>query len=185
MTSPISYGYGEELGVHFSNGPVLSTAPPPRRFPSSSTVPRGTDGGPGSTTSRASGRGGLDEANTIQGRSKTMGNAAVDAFLKTGTPRTPWGERYADPPEYGHRVILRFSEQPETLLISGGLKHGEEMAGAPALVDVPVGEGHVVLFGFDPFHRGISSGSYALVFNAMLHYDHLDASDEEASTDSP
>ena len=52
--------------------------------------------------------------------------------------------------------------------------HGEELAGAPALVASPLGEGHVVMFSFDPFHRAFSTGSYPLVFNAMLNFDHLD-----------
>ncbi len=47
--------------------------------------------------------------------------------------------------------------------------HGEELAGAPALVDARLGEGHVVLFSFNPFHRAFSMGSFPLVFNAMLH----------------
>ena len=53
--------------------------------------------------------------------------------------------------------------------------NGQQMAGAPALVDAPLGAGHVVLFSFNPFWRSQTLGSYAVVFNAMMHFDNLDA----------
>ena len=52
-------------------------------------------------------------------------------------------------------------------------KGESEMAGTPAVVDVPVGEGHVVLFANRPFRRWSTHGSHALVFNTMLHWNDL------------
>ena len=43
------------------------------------------------------------------------------------------------------------------------------------VVDSPLGGGHVVLFSMNPMWRGETHGSYFLVFNALLHWDHLDA----------
>jgi len=43
------------------------------------------------------------------------------------------------------------------------------------VVDVPHGKGHVVLFANNPMWRAETSGSYFLVFNAILNYDHLGA----------
>jgi hypothetical protein len=43
------------------------------------------------------------------------------------------------------------------------------------VVDVPHGKGHVVLFANNPMWRGETTGSYFLVFNAILNFDHLDA----------
>ena len=43
------------------------------------------------------------------------------------------------------------------------------------MVDVPHGKGHVVLFANNPFWRGETMGSFFLVFNAMMNYDHLNA----------
>ena len=71
--------------------------------------------------------------------------------------------------------MLRFSPEVQRLLISGGLTNGQELAGAPALVDAPLGDGHVVLFSFNPFWRGGTLGSYALVFNTLLHHRNLSA----------
>ncbi|MCZ6597219.1 MAG: hypothetical protein O7B99_06260, partial [Planctomycetota bacterium] len=69
------------------------------------------------------------------------------------------------------RVVLSFAE--EDVMMSGMLRGEDDIAGTPAVVDVPVGDGHVVLFAIRPFWRLETSGSHALVFNAMLHWNDL------------
>ncbi len=69
------------------------------------------------------------------------------------------------------RVVLEFPKK--NILMSGMLKGEKGLAGAPVVVDVPVGKGHVVLFATRPFWRGETIGSHALVFNAMLHWNDL------------
>ena len=104
-----------------------------------------------------------------------MGQAAVAEFRRSQRGRGGGGRRggRGGGTQTRNRTVLRFSPNPENLLISGGLMHGEELAGAPALIDAPLGEGHVVLFAFNPFHRAFTTGSYALVFNAMMNYENL------------
>jgi hypothetical protein len=60
------------------------------------------------------------------------------------------------------------------------------MAGAPALVDAALGDGHVIMFSFNPFWRSETLGSYALVFNALLHHGNLspEAPTEEVAAQS-
>lgn len=36
-----------------------------------------------------------------------------------------------------------------------------------------MGQGHVVMFGFNPLHRFQSHGTFAMVWNAMLHWNQL------------
>src|SRR5215813_12727925 len=72
------------------------------------------------------------------------------------------------------RVVLRFAADKE-LLLSGMITGGNEIAEKPAVVDVPHGKGHVVLFANNPMWRAETMGSFFLVFNAMLNYDHLNA----------
>ncbi len=79
------------------------------------------------------------------------------------------------------RVVLRFAPEKE-LLLSGMIMGGNEIAEKPAVVDVPHGKGHVVLFANNPMWRGETMGSFFLVFNAMLNYDHLSAG---AASQSP
>src|SRR5258708_2839729 len=76
------------------------------------------------------------------------------------------------PLEAQPRVILRFAEE-KSLLITGMLAGGRELANRPAVVDVPVGRGHIVLFANNPIWRNETQGSFFLLFNAMLHYDQL------------
>jgi hypothetical protein len=45
----------------------------------------------------------------------------------------------------------------------------------PAIVDVPVGKGHVVFFAINPMWRQETLGSFFLLFNAALNYRNLDA----------
>jgi hypothetical protein len=53
------------------------------------------------------------------------------------------------------------------------LAGGSELAGAPAIVDVPLGRGHVVLFANNPMWRQETQGSFMLLLNAALNYNHL------------
>jgi hypothetical protein len=55
------------------------------------------------------------------------------------------------------------------------LAGGSELAGKPAVVDIPVGKGHVVMFAANPMWRHQTQGSFFLLFNAALHYNNLGA----------
>ena len=76
------------------------------------------------------------------------------------------------PPELRPRVVVRFAEEKD-LLVSGMLAGGSELANQAAVVDVPRGKGHVLLFANNPMWRNETQGSYFLLFNAMLNFDHL------------
>jgi hypothetical protein len=71
-------------------------------------------------------------------------------------------------------VVLRFADENE-LFVSGMLSGGAELAGKPAVIDAPRGKGHVVMFANNPMWRSETHGSYFLLFNAMLNFEHLDA----------
>jgi hypothetical protein len=70
-------------------------------------------------------------------------------------------------------VILRFHDKADSLLVSGLLVGGDELAGKAAVVDAPVGSGNVVMFGIRPLWRWESQGSFALALNAIANWDHL------------
>jgi hypothetical protein len=71
------------------------------------------------------------------------------------------------------RVILRYHSVADSLLVSGLLVGGAELAGRAAVVDAPVGRGHVVLFGIRPLWRWQSQGSFAMAINAIANWNHL------------
>jgi hypothetical protein len=77
------------------------------------------------------------------------------------------------PPQLRPRVVLRFVSDEKNLLISGMLAGGNELANRPAIVDVPVGRGHVVMFATNPMWRHQTQGEFFLLFNAALNFDNL------------
>jgi hypothetical protein len=70
-------------------------------------------------------------------------------------------------------VVANFAERGT--LMSGMLRGADAIAGTPAVIDAPVGQGHVVLFAVRPFWRWQTRGSHALVFNTLLHWNDLRA----------
>ena len=67
------------------------------------------------------------------------------------------------------RTLLRFGDADD-LLVSGLLENGGQLARRAAVVEVPVGKGHVLLFAINPIWRGSTVGSHPLVWNAMLQH---------------
>jgi hypothetical protein len=68
------------------------------------------------------------------------------------------------------RVIGRYPADPERVLRSGWALHSERVAGRAALLEVHLGLGRVILFGFRPQYRGQSLATYPLLFNSLqLH----------------
>ncbi len=66
------------------------------------------------------------------------------------------------------RVIARYPDRGEDILLSGYLQGASQIAGRAAAISAPVGRGHVVMFGFRPQHRGQSYGTFRMLFNALL-----------------
>lgn len=166
--SPIAYGYDDSLGVYFNQSPVFKV----------SIADNGGFLGAGDESARPSGRGSATDPDIPQGRVWTPPEPVPD--------RTPAEkELYVDPQirvfysselppaALYPRVVLRFADE-KNLWISGMLAGGSELANVPAVIDVPLGRGHIVLFANNPMWRQETQGSFMLVLNAALNFDHLD-----------
>ncbi|REJ75635.1 MAG: hypothetical protein DWQ32_17300 [Acidobacteria bacterium] len=65
------------------------------------------------------------------------------------------------------KVIAKYPSDPSEVLLSGWALGAEKIAGKAALVEIPIGRGHIILFGFRPQYRGQSRATFPLIFNAM------------------
>jgi len=169
--SPLVYGLRDSLAVYSDEGSNFSI-----------TNVLGSRGGrfADSSNARPTGRGTADDLDVPQGR--TVLDPRFDVPQRR--PVEPWeaapvtDEQMRNPlsvipPALRPRVVLRFADQRE--LLASGLLDGSDVARRPVVVDVPLGKGHVVLYANNPIYRGSTIGSYFLVFNALLNYDHLDS----------
>jgi hypothetical protein len=171
--SPITYGYGEKLAVYFNQAPVFNVSMTGGGGGFGGRNPFG-DGQAG----RPSGRGTLTDPDVPQGRQYIAPPAPKP-------PTRPGEEAPLDPeiaeamrpflptPEMRPRVVVRFVNEEKDLLVSGMLAGGRELTGKPAVIDAPLGKGHILMFAINPMWRHETQGSYFLLYNAMLNYDHL------------
>lgn len=172
--SPIAYGYDSTLPIYFNQAPLFQVA----AGGGGGGFGGGGGGGQGGgAQSRASGRGGVTDPDVIQAMPQPR--PADPANRPDGeTPEQRESPFYVPAP-MRPRVILRFASDEKTLLISGMLAGGNELANRPAVVDVPVGRGHVVMFATNPMWRHQTQGEFFLLFNAALNYDNLSVGRQE------
>jgi len=169
-SSPIAYGYTDNLAIWCDNGPIFNL----------SNIYGARGGrrlGPDDGGNRPTGRGTQDDPDVPQGRAGVDVPREPRTDVWQAVPVTEEQLRNGInviPPAARPRVVLRYADTRD-LLVSGLVENGGEIAQHAAVVDVPLEKGHVVVFSNNPIWRGETEGSYFLVFNALLNFDHLDA----------
>ncbi|MGH9173441.1 MAG: M14 family zinc carboxypeptidase, partial [Vicinamibacterales bacterium] len=176
--SPIAYGYDAQVPVYFNQDPVLNvdsgfggfggfggggaqipgvgqnTTPMATRLPLSPWEPfDSAQSKPGDAPQRPE-RPQADEAAQFRRMARQFGIVFDEV-----TPR----------------VVLRFPQNPNDMLLSGTLAGGQFLANRAQVVDAPLGKGHVVMFAIRPFWRWQTQGTYFLGFNTILNWNDLDA----------
>jgi len=169
-TSPIAYGYTDNLAIWCDNGPIFNL----------SNIYGARGGrrlGPDDGGNRPTGRGTQDDPDFAIGR---LGSEAPEEPEKEAweNPAVTDEQRYNNPrvipPALRARVVLRYADAKD-LLISGLVENGGDIAQHPAVVDATFGKGHVVMFSINPVWRGETQGTYSLVLNTVMNYDSLNA----------
>ena len=159
-TSPIVCGYAASFAMYSAHG--LS-------FQISNLIGGDKDLPRADKFQRPTGRGGPHDADIPEGRPYAAPPPLPEAKPWQALPLNVEQERNnplvipaADRP----KVIVRWADAND-LLISGLLEHGEAMAQRAAVVQAHYGRGRVLLFASNPFWRGETIGSYAMVLNAL------------------
>jgi hypothetical protein len=180
--SPIVYGYtGDQMPVYFNQDPVLNTRA----------------GGPG-------GGGGLRGGPEVAGVGANITPNATPVALSPYEPDETADTKglpsqisdaaaarqamrqfgLLDDTSPAPRVVLQFPAKPDEILLSGELAGGQALTNRALAVDQPLGQGHVVMFALRPFWRWQTQGTFALGFNTILNWDHLDAGKKPAKQES-
>ncbi len=77
-----------------------------------------------------------------------------------------------DGPEDRSGVVMEWGDSEDKAFVVSGQAWGEEnLIGRPAILDMPVGKGHVVCFNFNPMHRDLNRGDQRLLWNAILNWE--------------
>ncbi len=76
-----------------------------------------------------------------------------------------------DGPEDRSGIVMEWGDTDGAPFVVSGQSWGEEnLIGRPAILDMPVGKGHVVSFNFNPMHRDMNRGDQRLLWNALLNW---------------
>ena len=172
--NPVAFGYGASVPVMSASGMAFNVSNILGRFGGRMLMDPLTDS-LDPYAKRATGRGSVEDSDEPQGRKI----AEAEPLVK----QQPWEPAHLDeeqtrnnpqviPVQSRPDVILRFSDA-KSLLLDGLLDKPGSIAEHAVVVEAHLGQGNVLLFGNNPIYRGETIGTYALVFNAILNYQHL------------
>ena len=81
------------------------------------------------------------------------------------------------------QILMSFPGTDKSVL-SGLMKGVAEIRNRPAVVDVPVGKGQVILFATNPCYRWQNYGEFNMIFNAVMNYNDFKAPTKDNKPES-
>jgi len=85
-----------------------------------------------------------------------------------------------DGPEDRSGIVMEWGDSENKDFVVSGQAWGEEnLTGRPAILDMPVGNGHVVAFNFNPMHRDLNRGDQRLLWNTLLNWQAILTAQQE------
>ena len=85
---------------------------------------------------------------------------------------------------YKSDVLMEFPGGEKNVL-SGFMNGAEEVHNRPAIVDMPVGDGQVLMFATNPIYRWQNFGEYRMLYNALFNYKSLRLGTDAPNTPEP
>jgi len=85
-------------------------------------------------------------------------------------------------PQNGRRWVLAQFPGGDESVMSGLMKGAQEIRGRPAIVDVPTGQGRVILFATNPAYRWQNLGEFNMLANSILNFNDFPAPPSESET---
>lgn len=77
-----------------------------------------------------------------------------------------------DGPVDSSDVVLEWGDRGGSpILVSGQIWGEGNLIGRPAILDSPVGRGHVITFNFNPLHRDLNRGDQRMLWNAIINWE--------------
>jgi len=71
-------------------------------------------------------------------------------------------------------VVLEWGDTTSApILVSGQIWGEGNLIGRPAILDSPVGSGHIITFNFNPIHRDLNRGDQRMLWNAILNWQSI------------
>jgi hypothetical protein len=76
-----------------------------------------------------------------------------------------------DGPEDRSGIVMEWGDSDGKPFVVSGQAWGEQnLIGRPAILDMPVGKGHIVSFNFNPMHRDLNRGDQRMLWNALINW---------------
>jgi hypothetical protein len=95
-----------------------------------------------------------------------------------------FGPYFTIPASRASGVAVRYGSSGD-LLLSGVAREAGAVGGQPAVYSEQVGDGRIVIYGFDALHRHQNHGNHALVWNALLNWNDLGVAEEGGESVAP
>ncbi|HUO84837.1 MAG TPA: peptidase, partial [Thermoanaerobaculia bacterium] len=147
---PVTYGYENITSVFRGNGPLFDV---PDRLKDRVVLQFGT------------------KQKEEEEEGKKESDSAREAAETTADQEEQADVMMAAPPAASQNDAKE--EKPADLVLSGFVRGKEEVDGKPAILDLPVGKGRVLLFNFNALHRYLNHSDFRFVYNALLNWNDL------------
>ncbi|HTQ80700.1 MAG TPA: hypothetical protein VMM92_11935, partial [Thermoanaerobaculia bacterium] len=151
---PIAYGYPALPSIFRGNGPIWDVADLDRGF---AVLQFGTKEVPAPDEEKESG-------------AAAKNPAAANEIEVEDADAQP--KAVAKKPEPKPAAAPKDKERRD-LVLSGFVKGKDQVDGKPAILDVPMGKGRVILFAFNPLHRYLNHSDFRFVYNVILNWNDL------------